>query len=265
VTAVPARPGPVDGALLALGTFTRLPVPAPSRVDPAVAAWAMALGPVTGAGLGLVAAGALVTARWWLGDGSAAGLAAAAVAVGILALATGGLHLDGLADVADGLASRQPRDAALALMRRPEVGALGAATLTLVVAGQVTALGVATDRGHGPAAVLVAVTAGRLAVTLACLRGVPAARPDGLGAAVAGTVGPGAATAASAAVAALALGVGAAAGAAGPAVLAVVAGCAAGGLLVLRCVHRFGGITGDVLGAACEVTVLVALLVLAGG
>jgi adenosylcobinamide-GDP ribazoletransferase len=258
-----ARPAPVDGALLALGTFSRLPVPPPTRVSSAVAGWGMALAPVVGLGLGLLAAGSLAVARWWLGPGTAASLTAAALAVALLAAATGGLHLDGLADVADGLASRKPRDAALALMRRPEVGALGAATLTLVLLTQVAALAAATERGAGPVAVLVATVTGRLAATLGCVRGVPAARPEGLGAAVAGSVALGAAAAVAVGVLLLALGVGAASGvpAAAPAVLA---GCATGWVVVARCVRRLGGITGDVLGASCEVAVAAALVVLAG-
>jgi adenosylcobinamide-GDP ribazoletransferase len=47
------------------------------------------------------------------------------------------------------------------------------------------------------------------------------------------------------------------------AVLAVVAGLAAAEVLLQLCVRRFGGITGDVLGALVEITTLVALLVLA--
>ena len=58
----------------------------------------------------------------------------------LLAVATGGLHLDGLADTADGLGSRRPADQALEIMRRPDAGPLGVATLVLVLLVQVSAL-----------------------------------------------------------------------------------------------------------------------------
>ena len=112
-------------------------------------------------------------------------------------------------------------------------------------------------------AVVAAWAAGRLAITVACRRGVPAARPDGLGALVAGTVPR------PAAVAIAAIVVVAAAAATpdrpwqGPA--AVVASLAVVVLLVRHAVRRFGGITGDVLGAAVEVATTVALVGLSLG
>ncbi|TBL27334.1 adenosylcobinamide-GDP ribazoletransferase, partial [Verrucosispora sp. SN26_14.1] len=103
-----------------------------------------------------------------------------------------------------------------------------------------------------------------LGVSLACRRGVPAARPDGLGAMVAGTVGPVTLAVATAAVALAAV----------PAVpdrpwqgpLVVLAALAVVAGLLRHVVRRLGGITGDVLGATVElVTTLVYLgLVLSG-
>jgi adenosylcobinamide-GDP ribazoletransferase len=111
-----------------------------------------------------------------------------------------------------------------------------------------------------------AVATGRLAITWACRDGVPAARPDGLGALVAGSVTRGAALAVTVPVLLLAALASVLAGHGplqGP--LAVLLGLIAAALLVRHCVRRFGGITGDVLGAASEVATTVTLLVLIAG
>ena len=92
-----------------------------------------------------------------------------------LALLSRGLHLDGLADLADGLGSGQPAAAALDIMRRSDIGPLGTVTLILTLLIQVAALSQAESAGHGrgPAALIAAVVTGRLALTWACRRGVP--------------------------------------------------------------------------------------------
>lgn len=255
LTDLPGQPrGPLgDGLRMAVGTLTALPVPAPSRIDRRVAAVAMLLAPVAGLvpAVAAAAVGALADAA-----GSSA-LLATALAVGTLALATRGLHLDGLADTADGLTAAHDRSRALDVMRRGDTGPVGAAALVLVLLVQVAALAQALDR-HGPVAVVVAVVVGRSALMLGCLRGVPAARPEGLGATVAGTVprvgaGLGFAVVAAAGWAVIGL--------AGP--VAVAAAIGATGALLGHVVRRLGGITGDVLGACVEVSTAVAAVALA--
>jgi adenosylcobinamide-GDP ribazoletransferase len=246
-----------DGVRLAVGTLTVIRVPPPGRTDRAVARVAMLLAPAVGLIPALIAG---VVA--WLAD--AAGLSSlvvAALAVASTALMTRGLHLDGLADTADGLASSYDRHQALAVMRRGDLGPAGGVTLVLVVLGQVACLAQVAAAPQGTSvltALMVAVVAGRATLPLLCVRGVPSARAAGLGATMIGAVP----RAAAGAVLAVTCGVAwAVAGPAGAA--ATLAASVAAGILAWRCVSRLGGLTGDVLGAGVEVGTLSALLVLA--
>src|SRR5579871_2410911 len=179
-----------NGLRLSVTLLTVIPLrgPASEPLRAAMAA-AMAWAPAVGLLLGGVAAAVLVTADRVLGAGP---LTAAGLSVAALALMTRGLHLDGLADLADGLGSGKPAAAALDIMRRSDIGPFGTVTLILALLVQVAALSQAESAGpgRGAAALIAAAVTGRLALTWACRRGVPAARPDGLGALVAGTVSP---------------------------------------------------------------------------
>ena len=240
---------------MAVGTLTTVPVPAPRVIDRRVAGTAMQLAPL--AALPLAAAAGLIVA-----GGDAVGLpafATAALALGAVALGSRGLHLDGLADTADGLGASYDRAKALDVMRRGDSGPTGVATLVFVLLVQVGALAGAIGAGHGIAAAVIGVLAGRCTLSLSCARGVPSARPEGLGATVAGSV-PRLAT--------VLIGLIAAALAAlapeldwwrGP--VAVAAAYAVTAVLLFRCTKRLGGVTGDVLGAGVEAGVAAALLV----
>jgi adenosylcobinamide-GDP ribazoletransferase len=238
--------------------------------DRRTAGAAMAWAPAVGLLLGVLAAAVLVVADHPLGAGP---LTAAVLAVAALALLTRGLHLDGLADLADGLGSGQPAAGALAVMRRSDIGPFGTVTLVLMLLAQVAALAHAEagGDGRGPAALIAAAVTGRLALTWACRRGVAAARPEGLGALVAGTVWPvipavitlAALAAAAAAVAVSAAGLGDPLGWSLP--FAVAGGLAAGYGLQRHAVRRLGGVTGDVLGAIIETAATVTLVIAAMG
>jgi adenosylcobinamide-GDP ribazoletransferase len=249
-----------DAVRMALGTLTALPVRPPRRLDGAVPGRAMLLAPAAGLVPGLAA----LAVVWLAGRAGLAPLLAAALGVGVLALATRGLHLDGLADTADGLAASYDRDRALAVMRRGDVGPAGLATVVLVLLVQVSALAQAVA-ATGSATVLLAAVAARTAVPLACTRGIPAARPDGLGSHVAGSVTPARLAVCAAATAAALAATAAATGAPwwlGPA--ATAAALAAAAVVLWRAVRRIGGMTGDVAGAAVEVATAAALVTLAG-
>ena len=253
---------PLEGGLrLALTTLTVARVRGPESIDRPTARWAMSLAPLVGLGLGGLLAVLLAGA-----DAVTAGppLLAAALVVAGHAMLTRGLHLDGLADLADGLGSYGSPERARAIMKQPDVGALGLAAVILVVVVQVAGLVAATLAGWGVTAVVVAVLTARLAVTAACTAGVPAASPDGLGALVAGTVARPVTAGWVVAVIAGATALGVADGA--PVWLpglAVLAGLGVAALLLRHAVRRVGGITGDVLGALVEVTTAVVLVVLA--
>jgi adenosylcobinamide-GDP ribazoletransferase len=252
-----------DGLRLSVTLLSVIPLRAP-HVSRRAAAWAMAWAPAVGLVLG-IAAGTVLTVTDRLLHG--APLLGAVLAVSALALLTRALHLDGLADLADGLGSRAPAREALAIMKRSDVGPFGTAALVLTLLVQVAALGQAQSRGNGPPAIVSAAVAGRLAMTWACRRGVPAARPDGLGALVAGTLPPVVPAALTAAALGLAaLGGWVLQGATGAWVLplAVAAGLAASFMLSWHAARRLGGITGDVLGGLCEIATAVCLIVTAG-
>src|SRR5215831_12367105 len=252
----------LSGLRLAVTLLTAIPLPggrsgdsgtgrAPSR---RTAAAAMSWAPVVGLLLGAAAAGVLELAGRW---GHAGPLLAAVLAVATLAAGTRALHLDGLADLADGLGSRQPAGQALAIMKRSDIGPFGVVTLVLTLLVQVAALAQAQALGRGAPAVIAAAAAGRLSLTWACRRGVPAARRAGLGALVAGTVPPAIPVALTAAALAGAYAFGIVVA------VAVAAGLAASMALTALAVRRLGGITGDVLGALVEVATAVCLLVTA--
>jgi adenosylcobinamide-GDP ribazoletransferase len=239
----------IDGLRLAVTLFTVAPLPA-RPVNRSSAAVAMAVAPGVGAALGAILGGVLLGVDAL----DVPPLLAGVTVVAAGALLTRGLHLDGLADTADGLGAYRSRERALEVMKRPDIGPFGVAALVLTLLAQAAAVSALPARGWTAAlaAVVAATATGRAAASWACRRGVPAARPEGLGALVAGAVGGPALVVGTAAVAALA--VPAVPGRAWQGPVAVLAALAVALLLVRHTVHRFGGITGDVLGAAIEVT-----------
>lgn len=84
-------------------------------------------------GLVLAAADSLFSFLW-------PGPVAAVLDVALLALITGALHLDGLADMADGLYGRRDRETALAIMKDSRVGAMGLVTVVLLLMAKATAI-----------------------------------------------------------------------------------------------------------------------------
>jgi adenosylcobinamide-GDP ribazoletransferase len=291
-----------DALRLAFGTLSILPVRPPATVDRRTAGRAMVLAPLVGLALGLV----VVAALWVLGGGTLltippngslffvggaheasprispwSPMVAAVAVVAILAALTRAMHLDGLADVADGLGSGKRGDDALAVMRRSDLGPFGVVTLVLALFFQVMACVELVQSLSGLAGIVVALVLSRLVLPVLCLSGIPAARPDGLGSAVAGSVSRRALAVAvglsllcvllvvglTALVEPVALG-----GLTGASsfhnpvrhvVGVIVAPTVVTGLFARHCLRRFGGVSGDVLGACAELTFTTCLVVLA--
>jgi adenosylcobinamide-GDP ribazoletransferase len=245
-----------DGVLLSVGTLTRIPVPPPRTVDRVSGGVAMAFAPLAVAPLA-VGLTVLLLAGHRLGlPPTAVGL----LAVGYLAWATRMLHLDGISDTVDGWTASRDRERSLEVMRSGTAGPAGVVTLVVVLGLQAVALGQLSTSSWGAVTAGTAVVASRAALTLACTRGVPAARPDGLGAAVAGTVPP----LVTAAVLCASWTVLWLAGSRWDAGMGVLLAPALSVLAVLAClrvaVRRLGGVTGDVLGAVVELSFTVTLV-----
>ena len=250
------------GIRFAFGTLTVLPVRV-TRWDRESARAGMLRAPLAGLVVGLLAA-VPGTLSLLLGSGP---LLAAVASAALPAALTRGLHLDGLADTADGLGSAKPAEEALRIMKQSDIGPFGVITLLFVLLAQVAGLFELYGQGwaHGAAGTVVAAVAARLALTLASRQGVPPARPEGLGAVVAGTVPLRGAVIVTVLSLAVCAGTGAMLGGYGAVhhALAVAVALGVAQLLLRHCVRRFGGVTGDVFGALEETAATAALVVLA--
>ena len=234
----------------ALGLFTVVPVAPTLGLDRRMAGRAMAAFPWVGLALGIVAGGALVV----LGYVAPSPLPSV-VALGILAAATGALHLDGLADTADGLGSRTPADEALVIMRKSDIGPMGVVSLLFAVLLALGSLHAVAGRSLVAAGAAVALGAmvSRAAVVVATVSR-ESARASGFGALFVGVTSAWSAMVNVALVLAVAVGLGVVARE--PMAFGVAAAVSLGlgwaWSAYLR--RRLGGLTGDTFGSVLEVT-----------
>ncbi len=178
---------------------------------------------------------------------------ASALLVAALALLSGGLHLDGVADTADGLAVQGDRARRLGVMSEGNIGPAGVMSLALVLLVQWSAF-VSLDAPLRSAAIVLAPALGRWAATPVAVLFRPA-RPRGIGHAFQQGVWPVAAplSAVLIVVASVAL--------FGPAGLVLPVVAAAAGLLIAAAAARMlDGVTGDTFGASIEVAQAASLL-----
>lgn len=252
----------MGGLRLALSWLTVLPVPHRENdppIDRAAGRRAITAAPVVGIALGGLAA----ATAWLMLAASVPATLAGLTAVVALALATRGMHVDGLADTVDGLGCYGPPERALEVMRSGGVGPFGVVALLVCLGAQALSFGALAGAGQW-AAVVIAVAAGRVAAVITCRPALSPATPTGFGALVAGSQNRWACLAWAATAVAVAAVAVPDRWWQGP----VVVGCVLGATIVStrHCARRFGGITGDVLGAAIEVAVTaVAVGFLLGG
>jgi len=246
--------GPFESA--AVLTVLRVPAAATTSTR-GVLPWA----PLIGLLLGGAATGVAVLGAMWISS-----FAGAVLAVALLALLTRGLHLDGLADTADGLGPLRDREHALRVMRQSDVGPFGVSALVLTLLLQVACASALLGADGGWLPLCAAVVVGRLAMVRTGLPGVAVAEGSSLGHAVAGTVSwawmGGASVFVAAVVSAAAWLV------SGPAdavrlLAAAVVGVITAEVLHRRAAARLGGTTGDVMGAMGELATAAHLLVAA--
>ena len=214
------------------------------RLRAGALSWFPFVGVALGAGLGCV---------WWASDRLWPRMVAGALTVAADLAMTGALHLDGLADAADGLLPHAPRERRLEIMRDPGVGAFAIAVVGMILLLRVTALGSRAPR----IALLAGIWCGARAVVASVPRFVPYARETGIASPLLdGAPGwPALLVVPAAGLAALGAGIGGA--------VAVVAGTLAAVGVILLARRRLGGFTGDVLGAAIVTAETVALVVAA--
>ncbi|HET7031124.1 MAG TPA: adenosylcobinamide-GDP ribazoletransferase [Candidatus Limnocylindrales bacterium] len=251
------RAGPTTELRAAVAFLTRVPVARGRGVDATTGAAAF---PVVGALIGAAAALPSVVA------GPDHAVMGAILAVAVVAVLDGGLHLDGLADTVDALAA--PPDAAERARTDPRLGSAGVVAIVITLALEVAALAELTARGNAIlAAALIAAgaTSRAVAPALAIALGGRRPGPAGLGSWFAERIGRGRAGIA----VGLALGFVVLAGAAAGSsrvVGATAVGLLAATAIVWAVVARRGQLDGDGHGFAIEATfavVLVATAVLA--
>jgi adenosylcobinamide-GDP ribazoletransferase len=236
--------GPIAGSI---GFLTVFPVPR-AAMSPTHTQWSLALFPLIGACIGALLGGLGIVLSHILPAGP---IAAVLIAAG--ALVTGGLHLDGLMDTADGLCGGRTPEQRLTIMRDSRVGAFGAITGGVAILAQFACLSELT--GHARfTALVVAAAMSRWAMLLALVI-FPAARTSGVGATFHAAATRTAGIAGTLFVILLALVSGR---------LGVIA-LAASTVAVLGCGHlltrRLGGLTGDSYGAIAVVTETAVLFV----
>ncbi|MGE5484762.1 MAG: adenosylcobinamide-GDP ribazoletransferase [Ignavibacteriales bacterium] len=236
----------VHDFILAAQFLTRIPLPFRTSVEADRLAGSARFYPLVGAVLGAI----LAVTHTLLGSAMPP-LPAASMTLAVWVLLTGAIHLDGLMDSADGLLSNRGRERSLEIMKDSRTGPMGVVAAIIVLLAKFSAI--ASLGGTGAVrALVVAPVAGRLGMVF-CLALFPYARGEGMGSfsskmKASSVVAP----------SVLAMAV---AGLCGPAGLAALVIAVIAAYVASSGVSRFlGGLTGDVYGAACEVSEALALV-----
>ena len=236
--------------LAALGFLTIIPLPGEANPGERVLGGSIPFFPVVGLGIGA----AVALLDWGMGRIFPIGVTSV-FAVILMIAASGALHTDGLADTADGFFSARPREQILAIMKDSRTGPMGVTAIVCVVVLKIALIASVA----GPWrwwVLLMTPLAGRCAL-LVQISLLPYVRPEG---GLAGIFHRNRSRGHALWALAVLLAVGYFAGCM-PGLIA--GGCAflAALLFAAYSFRRIGGLTGDTLGAACELTELVPALV----
>jgi adenosylcobinamide-GDP ribazoletransferase len=238
----------MKGPLIALRFLTALPLPSPGPMSGRESGRSASWFPAVGLLLGLT----LSVASWLLGLVLPPAIMGALVAA-LWAILTGGLHIDGLADSFDGLMASVPPERRLAIMRDPRTGAFGVLAIVMVF----TLKSIAIANLRSAFAITLPPVLGRWVMVLVALG--PQAREEGMGAA---------------------FHAGLRRGDLWVAMLVTALTCGIygwRGVLAFGLAHvfaylysqvvrwRIGGVTGDLIGASCELTEALALVAISVG
>lgn len=231
----------VEPLLAAFAFLTRFPVRRLAEIDGGAVRRGAPLFPLVGGAIGAFGGG-LVD----LASGPLPALAAAGLGLGAVAIVTGALHLDGLADTADALGGTT-RERRLEIMRDHAIGSFGAVALTVVLLVEASLL---ASQASAWSAFAAAGACGRwAALPLAAF--LPSAREEGTALSNLSTASVVLGLLAASAVAVGVRGVGGLAAVGAAALTALVLG------LFFR--RWLGGVTGDTLGATSELSQAAAL------
>ena len=234
---------------IALGFLTIIPLPLNREVRPMDMGRSMACFPLAGAIIGGILAGMSAVLSTVLPRS-----VADFILIATLALITGGLHLDGLADTFDGLYGGKTREEALAIMKDSRVGAIGVVSLIFVIILKYITL-LSVPAGLKYTALVVMPALSRWSMVLAAYLSGYARPTGGTGRDFIETVSPMSLLIATAF--ALITGIGGLEWKGGLIILWI------GGLTIIWVIYfhrRLGGVTGDTLGAINEVNEAMVLL-----
>ena len=234
--------------LTAFSFLTTIPVPTRADLAPGELGRATAWFPLVGLVVGLLLAGAD-----WCGRALWDPYVASALVIGSALLLTGGLHIDGLMDAADGFFSRRDREGTLAVMKDSRSGALGVAAGITALLLKFAAYAYLAGALHWRIIALAPVL-GRLGMVLG-VAFFPYARKMGTGLGFAQQTRARHATVAAVFALLISFALFQSLG------LALCAGAAALALICgLYWLRRLGGLTGDIYGATNEVVEVAVLL-----
>lgn len=241
----------IEKFIAALRFFTIIPIPGNRGTSEESLSGSLNYFSLVGTAIGLVMA-----AGGWLAWQFFPPWVAAVISVFLLLAVSGGLHLDGLADSADGFFSARPKERVLEIMRDSHIGVMGVIAIVMVLLMKSVCLA-NMSAGRAVAALFLMPLAGR-SVMVFSMAFLPYVRKDGgigtlfykdLAVLRQATLWTGAIFYAGAWYAAGLAGI-----VAGAAALFAVL------IFALYCRHKIGGATGDTLGASCEIAeVLVAV------